>query len=162
MSRPSSDATTAPPGSQVADRLQRVQTMLTTSARAVDRGTGVTHAQLELLRTLEAAGEVTIGELAGLAGTQQSTVSIVVGRLTAKQYVLRRPSSQDGRRVLLRLGARGRALLRRAPKRPVDRLVEALRRMDPAERQLLDRGLRTLERRLEAVERRRRKRARRG
>ncbi|MEZ4457234.1 MAG: MarR family transcriptional regulator [Gemmatimonadales bacterium] len=105
---------------------------------------------------------MTIGELAGLAGTQQSTVSIVVGRLTAKQYVLRRPSAQDGRRVLLRLGARGRALLRRAPKRPVDRLVEALRRMDPAERQLLDRGLRTLERRLEAVERRRRKRARRG
>jgi DNA-binding MarR family transcriptional regulator len=120
------------------------------SARAVEGRTGITNAQLFLLRALEEVDSLSLGELAAEARTQQSTVSIVVKRLVRTGLVRRQRSPDDARRVHLSLTARGRRKLHNAPVPPTARLLDALRAVSPAERRALIRGLKALESRMGA------------
>ncbi len=131
-------------------RVRRLVGTLQSSARAVERRTGVTNAQLFLLRALEEREQLSLGELAALAGTQQSTASLVVARLVRSGLVRRRPSPEDGRRVLLSLAPRGRKTLRHAPVPATARLLEALEGLTALELRALTRGLEALERELGA------------
>jgi DNA-binding MarR family transcriptional regulator len=128
--------------------IRRLIAALQASARAVEIRTGVTNAQLFLLRALEEREQLSVGELAVMARTQQSTASIIVQRLVRGGLVRRRASPDDARRVLLTLTARGRATLRHAPVPPTARLLSALQDLSPADRQALLRGLEALHRNL--------------
>jgi DNA-binding MarR family transcriptional regulator len=99
---------------------------LTASARAVERRTGVTNAQLFLLQTLATTGPSTLGALAERVGTQPSTVSLVIGRLQRAGLVTRVRAVEDRRQVVITLTAAGQRLLRRAPEAPTTRLLEAI------------------------------------
>lgn len=121
---------------------------LQSSARAVEQRTGVTNAQLFLLRALKDREPLSLGELAALAGTQQSTASLVVKRLVRSGLVRRRASPDDRRRVLLSLTPRGQKRLRRAPVPATARLLEALEGLTAVELRALTRGLDALEREL--------------
>jgi DNA-binding MarR family transcriptional regulator len=139
------------PTSAAARALQGIRSLVGTlqaSARAVERRTGITNAQLFLLRTLQENDNLSLGELAIAARTQQSTASIVVRRLVKSRLIRRQRSPEDGRRVLLSLTARGRSTLRHAPVPPTARLLEALEALSPAELSHLVRGLSALETRL--------------
>lgn len=117
---------------------------LTQSARAVERRTGATNAQLFLLRQLAEAGDLTINELAERAQTSQSTVSIVVSRLAAGGLVRRSRATSDKRRVVVHMTAKGARLQRRAPEAPTTRLTRALAQMPAARLKALEHGLAAL------------------
>jgi DNA-binding MarR family transcriptional regulator len=101
-----------------------------------------------LLRSIHQRGESSIGELAALAGVQQSTASIIVARLEEAKLLRRRRSPRDARKVLLRLAPAGRELLRLAPRPPTEVLLSALADLKPAARRGLEIGLLGLERNL--------------
>jgi DNA-binding MarR family transcriptional regulator len=121
--------------------VRRLVNALGESARAVERHTGTTNAQLFLLRQIEREKELTINELAARALTQQSTVSLLVRKLSQAGYVHRERSPTDRRRVCVTLTARGRALARRAPDPPLAHMLSALERMPPAQVEALIRGV---------------------
>jgi DNA-binding MarR family transcriptional regulator len=123
---------------------------LQTSARAVEERTGLTNAQLFLLRHIAGANGLTINDLSQRTSAAQSSVSVVVGRLVRGDYVRRGRVATDGRRVTLTATARGRAVLRRAPVPPGERLLEALGTLSPADTRAISRGIGALLKRLDA------------
>jgi DNA-binding MarR family transcriptional regulator len=114
---------------------------LTQSARMIERRTGVTNAQLVLMRELASEGSLSINELAGRALTTQSTVSIVISRLEEAGLVRRSRSAADARRVEVGLTPRGRRLTARAPTPPTARLTAAMRRLPDTDLRALERSL---------------------
>jgi DNA-binding MarR family transcriptional regulator len=116
------------------------------SARGVEQRTGITNAQLFILQQLRRADARSINELAALAHTQQSTVSLVVSRLERARLVRRARSTEDRRRVLVSLTAAGRRLAGAAPEPPPARLLRAIRSLRPAELRALLAGHRALAR----------------
>lgn len=114
---------------------------LTRSARSVERRTGLTNAQLFILRQLGDAPGLSINDLAARAHTRQNAVSTIVARLVRDGLVRRSRSPDDGRRVTLALAPAGRALLRRAPASPTARVIAALDTMPEREIRSLARSL---------------------
>lgn len=135
------------------DCIRRLVSVLGESARSVEQRTGVTNAQLFVLRLLARRPNghgLTINALAAHTLTQQSTVSLLVRRLEGKGYVERRRARDDARRVLVRLTSAGRAIARRAPEPPLARMLRSLDTLPGDEIQALIRGLGSLLRAMKA------------
>ena len=130
------------------DGLRVVVGALTHSARAVEQHTGVTNAQLFLLQQIAGSAGLSVNDLAARARTQQSTVSIVIGRLVRAGYVRKGRDAADGRRVVLSLTAGGRRLLRGAPAAPIAALISALEKLRPRDALALADGVHALVRAL--------------
>jgi DNA-binding MarR family transcriptional regulator len=109
------------------DSLRRIVHALRSSHRAA-AGLELTGAQLFVLTTLGASAKpMSVGELAECTRTDQSTVSVVVGRLIKRGLVHRARSAEDTRRVDLTLTARGKGVLRKTPTTVAQRkLADAL------------------------------------
>lgn len=118
--------------------------VLQTSARAVEARTGLTNAQLFLLRQIAETDGLTINDLADRTSAAQSSVSVVVGRLVSSGRVRRGRVPGDGRRVKLTATARGRSSLRNAPTPTTERLLTALGRLKPGDVRSISRGLKAL------------------
>jgi len=118
--------------------------VLQTSARAVESRSGLTNAQLFLLRQIAATDGLTINDLADRTSAAQSSVSVVVARLVKSGRVRRGRVPGDGRRVKLTATARGRTTLRRAPAPTTERLLDALGRLKPGDIRSISRGLEAL------------------
>jgi MarR family transcriptional regulator, lower aerobic nicotinate degradation pathway regulator len=101
--------------------------MLGDSARTAQGRTGITGAQLFVVRVLAAhpAG-LSINELGARTMTHQSSVSVVVSRLVAAGVAVRAASSEDRRRQIVTLTRRGRGLHRTAPAVAQERLIDAV------------------------------------
>lgn len=127
--------TNANDATRVMDATRHLVRALAGSARTVETETGITGAQLFILRQLaDADGPLSVNELAARTLTHQSTVSGVVGRLVAGRLVTRAPAPDDARRVAVSLAARGRRLLASAPPSVQTQLVTGLARLTAAER----------------------------
>ena len=136
------------PGQSLADEgvkaLQAVRGLvgaLSQSARVIEQQTGVSNAQLFLLRQIADEPDLSVNALAARAMTHQSTASVVLSRLERRGLVQRVRSDADGRSVVLRLTAAGRRLLRRAPRPATSEIVDAIARLSPAEVRMLRRGI---------------------
>lgn len=114
---------------------------LAQSARSVERTSGMTNAQLFLLRQLVDRDCQTINELAERAMTQQSATSLLVSRLESGGFVERIPSQRDRRRTEVRITRTGRRLASDAPAAPLERLLASLARLSGTELTSLQRGL---------------------
>src|SRR5580704_15873759 len=125
----------------VLDNLRLLVRALRVSARAAEKAAGVSGAQLFVLQTLHDAHVASIGELALLTHTDQSSVSVVVARLTRRGLVARSASKGDARRVEIRLTASGRALLRRSPASTQTQLVAGIKKLPRAMRRQLGAAL---------------------
>jgi DNA-binding MarR family transcriptional regulator len=133
------------PGALEALRLLRALiASLGRSARAIAADTGVTNAQLFLLRQIEIAGDPSIGELADGVRARQNSVSSVVRLLVRDGWVRKVASPRDARRVILRLTPAGRRLLGRAPAAPTEVLLQALMTLEPRPERALTLGMRAL------------------
>jgi DNA-binding MarR family transcriptional regulator len=122
-------------------RLRTLVAALGHSARRVEQRTGLTNAQLFILRQLADDRDLSINELAAYALTKQSTVSVVVSRLERQGLVRRDRSPVDARRVMVSLTAAGRRILRSAPEPPTSRVLRVLSELAPAQIKSLDLGL---------------------
>lgn len=129
---------------QVMGSLRSLINTLGRSARRVEHRTGLTNAQLFILRQLGREEGLSINELAARAMTQQSAVSLVVSRLARRGLVRRRRSTADARRAIVTLTPEGRRLLRTAPEPPTSRLLGALATLDDEDVDGLAVGLRAL------------------
>ncbi len=125
----------------VLDALRRVVRELRLSARDAERGAGISGAQLFVLQTLARQKASSLNELAARTLTDQSSVSVVVGRLVDRKLATRRPSKDDARRVELRVTAAGLRMLARCPEPTQSRLFAGLGRMSASELESLSVGL---------------------
>jgi DNA-binding MarR family transcriptional regulator len=129
----------------ILDDLRRIVQALRESSRASARAVGLTGAQLFALATIaEAAGPLSVNELAARTRTHQSSVSVVVQRLVAAGLVRRVTSARDARRRELVMTTRGRAALARAPDAAQAQLIAGVESLPRATRVALARALRHL------------------
>lgn len=133
-----------------ADRATALMTLralfgaLTRSARAIESHTGITNAQLFLLRQFTSATPLSINDLAERVHTRQNTVSSVVNRLVAARLVEKVRSRDDARRAALSLTAKGRRMLSRAPASPTEVLIAGIAALAPRQARNLADGLHAL------------------
>jgi DNA-binding MarR family transcriptional regulator len=125
----------------VLDNLRLLVRALRVSARGAEKAVGVSGAQLFVLQTLSEARVASIGELASLTHTDQSSVSVVVDRLARRRLVARGESKLDARRVEIRLTAAGRSLVRKSPESTQTRLIMGVKRMPRETRRQLGAAL---------------------
>ena len=121
--------------------LRRLVRAIRIATATVQRRSGITGAQLFVLRSLVDRPGQSMGDLVAGTLTTQSTVSGVVARLVAHGLVARRAAAEDRRRAVLDPTPAGRALVREAPVAFQAHLIEGLRGLRPAARRALADGL---------------------
>ncbi len=123
------------------DSLRRIVRGLRLTARDAERSAGISGAQLFVLQTLAQERASSLNDLADRTLTDQSSVSVVVKRLADRKLVARKAAPDDARRVELSLTTAGKRLLARCPEPTQERLVSALRKLEPNELAGLTAGL---------------------
>ncbi len=126
--------TSSLPARQVLDAIRRIVQALRESSRAAEKHAGLSGAQLFVLQALAESPGLSLNELAGQTRTHQSSVSVVVARLSRARLVERGTSRGDARRAEIRLSARGRRRLLSAPATAQQRLVAAVDQLPRADR----------------------------
>jgi DNA-binding MarR family transcriptional regulator len=81
------------------------------SSLSFEKLTGLTGAQVFVLRQIQSKNGLSLNELAGLTFMHQSTMSEVVSRLERMGLVVRNKSTEDARRLEIRLSPEGDAVL---------------------------------------------------
>lgn len=117
----------------VADDLRPVLLRLARELRRETEQLGVTARQATLLWLVKRSPGLSLAELAAEEGISPPALSGHVDRLERAGLIERVRSSEDRRRVGLRLTAEGARLLRRVRARRTTWLAEHLRALDPAE-----------------------------
>ena len=120
----------------ILDGIRRIVQGLRVTSREAERRSGLTSAQLFVLRRLAEAEGMSINELAERTFTHQSSVSVVASRLVARRLVGRHLDPRDGRRRLLVLTSAGRRALASTPYIAQERLVDAVLTLSPSARRL--------------------------
>ena len=136
-----------PSDNDVAAAMQLLRVLvaaLSRSARTIEAQTGVTNAQLFVLRQLAADGTLSVTDLARNAHTLQGTMSTVVARLGRAGLVKKIRSPDDGRRAVLSLTPKGRQLLARAPAPPTEAVLASLASLSLIDVRCLTDGLQAL------------------
>lgn len=128
------------------DALRRVLRALRVAARDTLVTSGLSAAQLYVLRALADDADASLSELAARTMTDRTSVKAVVDRLVASGLVTKKTSTEDRRRAAVRLTPRGRTVLRGAPRPPTALLLDGLKQLDPGDLRRLARGLRALTR----------------
>lgn len=95
---------------------------------------GIGAAQMFILHVLSHEDDLSLNEVADRTATDQSSVSLAVGRLVEERYVSRTIDPEDRRQVRLSLTAKGRTLVRRSPPAAQERIMESVQQMAPADR----------------------------
>lgn len=134
----------SPHAREVLDAIRRIVQALRESSRAAEKRVGLSSAQLFVLQTLAESPGLSLNELAERTRTHQSSVSAVVSRLSQERLIERTTARGDARRAEIRLSARGRSRLVRAPRAAQERLVATVDAMPRAERARLAASLHRL------------------
>jgi len=124
--------------------VRRLERGLRLAARAAERATSLSAAQLFVLEKLAEAEAASIADLAARTHTDRSSVSAVVDRLAAAGLVKRSPSREDRRRTETRITRRGRSVLAKAPVSPTGALIRAVERLPATRIRQLDAALAAL------------------
>lgn len=118
---------------EAADKLHSAAIHLLRRLRVRDRESGIGPAQLSALSVLVFGGPRSLGELADAEQVRPPTMSRIVAGLAAARLV-KRESTEDGRRVRLVATAKGAKILWQGRKRRVESLAHALAALGEAER----------------------------
>lgn len=120
---------------ELAARLHSTAIHLLRHVRVEDRETGLTPARLSALSVLVFGGPRSLGELADAEQVTAPTMSRIAAALVDRGLVTRDPDPEDGRAVVLGATSEGRRLLEAGRDRRVERLLELLASLEPAERE---------------------------
>jgi len=131
-----SDVTLSP--ELVADDLRPVLLRLARELRKETEQLGVTARQATLLWLVKRSPGLSLAELAAEEGISPPALSGHVDRLERAGFIERVRSSEDRRRVGLRLTEEGARLLRRVRARRTTWLAERMRALDPAELEAIE------------------------
>ena len=94
---------------------------------------GITATQLNVLKLLEAVGDLSLSELSRRMAAKNSTITGIIDRMVAAELVTREQSAADRRVWNITMTERGRALSREIEVAPWDLLRSALSALPPAE-----------------------------
>ena len=123
------------------DAFRRIVQALRVGARAGERRTGLSSAQLFALQQIAEHPGASINDVAALTFTHQSSVSVVIQRLVAQRLVAKVAASHDRRQLNLEITAAGRRVLQSVPVVVQERLIAAISALPAAERRTLARAL---------------------
>jgi DNA-binding MarR family transcriptional regulator len=126
------------------DAFRRILRALRLAERRTQADAGLSAAQLFVLYALADGNETSLSELAERTMTDRSSVAAVVDRLLDAGLVVRGVSHADRRRAAIVLTTAGRAVLGRAPQPPTVLLMDAVRSLNPQQRDALATGLSAL------------------
>lgn len=112
------------------DALRRIVRELRLANGGVEKGTGLSAAQLYVLAQVAHTPGASLTQLAEQTLTDRTSVAAVVDRLLQRGLVERARSSSDRRRVEIVPTAAGAAILERAPHAPTRRILDALAALD--------------------------------
>ncbi len=132
------------PAHTVMNALRRIVQALRSSASHSEELTGLTAAQMLIMKQIHNRRAVSVNALAALTFTHQSTVSEIVSRLETKGLLTRDRSPEDGRRVEVRLTGQGVALVELSPPTTHERLMAAVKSLPPEDLDNLAKGLAAL------------------
>ena len=138
-----SDVTLSP--ELVADDLRPVFLRLARELRKETEQLGVTARQATLLWLVKRSPGLSLAELAAEEGISPPALSGHVDRLERAELIERVRSSEDRRRVGLRLTDEGARLLRRVRARRTTWLAERLRALDPSELEAIEAAIPALQ-----------------
>ncbi len=122
---------------RILDAVRTVVRELRLAATAMAREHGITAAQAFVIEVLDRSPGISMTALAEKTLTDQSSVSVIVQRLTETGLVSKTRSTADARSFVVQLTPAGRAVARRLPAVPQQRLVDALQRLPPRKRREL-------------------------
>lgn len=121
---------------------------LVRALRAADRQGmqrhGLGSAQVFVLKCLARQEPLSIGGLADLTATDQSTISVIVSKLVARDLVESRRAPDDARRVELTLTKKGRAIAGKVPRVFQQSFVASLEQLPKAKLRSLGTSLQEL------------------
>lgn len=105
---------------------------------------GLGSAQIFVLRCLAQRQPLSVGDLAEMTATDQSTVSVIIGKLAARGLVESRRSEEDARRAELTLTRKGRNVAARVPQAFTQSFLAGLERLPKPRLRLLAETLQEL------------------
>jgi len=115
----------------VMDALRRVVQAARQSSAQCERLSGLTAAQLLILKSIQVHPGLSINDLAAVTLTHQASVSEVVGRLESRGLLVRTRSQEDARRRELQLTDSGLNALKLPVETVQETLIKAMDRLPP-------------------------------
>src|SRR5512139_2256454 len=100
---------------EINNNLRHLIQLLQTRSKKIRKETGITGPQLLAMKTLTEFPDISISELARRIYLHPATVVGIVDRLEGRSFVKRRRSKKDLRQVNVRLTAKGKGALQKAP-----------------------------------------------
>src|SRR5271170_2801540 len=128
----------------IADQLHSAAIHLLRRVRLRDRESGIGPAQLSALSVLVFGGPKSLGELANAEQVRPPTMSRIVAGLQ-RSGLIRRHTTEDGRRVRLEASPKGVSLMWEARKRRVESLAKAVDGLPENEREQIREALALLQ-----------------
>lgn len=125
-----SPALQRPEVSASVDAFRRILRALRLAARQTQVTAGISAAQLHVLQALGDGTDASLSQIAARTMTDRTSVAAAVEPLVSAGLATRAPSAVDRRRAAIRITARGRGVLRRAPTTPIALLVSGLSALD--------------------------------
>ena len=122
---------------ETADKLHSAAIHLLRRLRVRDRESGVGPAQLSALSVLVFGGARSLGELADAEQVRPPTMSRIVAGLE-RAGLVKRHTTEDGRRVRLEATAKGTKILQEGRRRRVESLAQALASLPEKEARQLE------------------------
>jgi len=119
------------------DSIRRIVQALRQFDSQAQTRTGLSGAQLFILRQLRGGKAISINELAARTCTDQSSASVVAQKLADRKLAVHGRSASDARRVELTIAPAGRRILKSAPQAAQERMIQALAKMSPKKRRQL-------------------------
>jgi len=124
--------------------LRRIMRAVDLYSRRLFTDHGLSGPQLLCLRQLNANGAMLTGQLARSVSLSPATICGILDRLEARELVQRERQTDDKRRVLVKLTAKGRRVARKAPPSLETGFLEQLAALPLSEQAELDRVLKKL------------------
>ncbi len=100
---------------EINGNLRHLIQLLQTRSKKIRKETGITGPQILAMKTLSESPGISISELARRIYLHPATVVGIVDRLEGRGFVVRKRSKEDRRQVNVRLTAKGKGVLRKAP-----------------------------------------------
>ena len=133
MSRDKTSATLR----ETAQTLNSAAIHLLRGVRPADRLSGLTPARLSALSVLVFGGPSPLGRLATIEAVASPTMTRIVDGLCDLGLAQRQPHPDSSRIVMIAATEDGRALMQDAAERRTEMIVDALRQLEPEERDLV-------------------------
>jgi MarR family transcriptional regulator, organic hydroperoxide resistance regulator len=121
--------------------LRRITRAVDIYSRKLNLSYGLTTPQLLCLDVLAKSGTMILKDLAASVNLGESTVNGIIDRLEVKDYVRRKRSQHDRRKVYLEITDAGRTIIGKAPPLLQDRLSASLSALSEGEQRSMTESL---------------------